>query len=244
MAGKARVGIALILIMLVVGVVSVVRKVSATNVDPVLHLRVATMLISPSGQVATAGSEEVWADWRAGSALSRSVVPGEMAQSERWYRHTGGRTQIWSLQVDGSVISDHGQSPWADVVLSRAAGGLRGLRARYSALMRGTAHMLRLGPHVVRINADGDLLPMPLPGAMMQRGTAVWLDTRSGLPLMVSRSLLPYFGGSAETEICRVDVLDEVSGSNLPRDFAGPPAPMPWDRFIDLAAPALRHVHL
>ena len=70
MASKARIGIALILIMLVVGVVSVVRKVSATNVDPVLHLRVATMLISPSGQAATAGSEGVWADWRGGTASS------------------------------------------------------------------------------------------------------------------------------------------------------------------------------
>ena len=47
-----------------------------------------------------------------------------------------------------------------------------------------------------------------------------------------------------ETEICRIDVLDEVSRRNLPRDFAGPPAPTPWDRLIGLAATALRHVHL
>jgi hypothetical protein len=175
-------------------------------------------------------------DWHARIAFSRSLVPGELTAGERWYRDVAGQPQTWSLQVDGRVLSDGGEAEGADLVLSQSTGGLAGLRARYTHLLRGH------GPHevrqpvggLVRIKAMRDLLPAPLPGAMMQRGTVVWVDTRTGLPVTVARLLLPYIGGSSETEICRVVTLAEIPRRDAPLNLAGPPMPSLWDRLLRL----------
>lgn len=233
----------LALLMIAVSVVVGRITYSATIGSHILHLRVATALVPPSGHAVGGGLEELWVDWSAGTAFSRSIVPGQTTVSERWYRRFTAHTQTWSRQVDGRIMSDSGMSPWSDLVFSQSADGIAGLRARYAVLLRqvrGTAASRSSSP-VVRRTAVYDLLPAPLPGPMMQRSTVVWLDTRTGLPVTVLRSLLPYVGGSDETEICRTEVLQEIARRDAPSVLAGPPTPSLWDRLTGLAT-RLRHV--
>ncbi len=210
---------------------------------PVLHLRIDTALAPPSGRVIGGGVEDVWVDWHAGKAFSRSLVPGELTTSDHWYRRLDDRIQTWSLQVDGQIISDGGQSPWGDVVLQRSAGGIKALRQRYAALLPRRRQRM-VGAPVVAVSTAADLFPAPLPGPMMQQGTTVWLDPRSMLPQTVIRRLLPYLGGSREIEICHVRVLNEEPNTALPPDFTGPLVTSPWSRLRALFSDALNHVHL
>lgn len=245
MIGRSRYRAALLILAVCVGG-GIAAVASPRDDDRVLHLVISTMLTPSSGRALTGGMDEIWIDWRSGVALSQSILPGETTTSVRWYRRIGGRFETLTRQVDGSIASDSGQSPWDGIVLERAAAGLSGLRTRYTALLRAIAPapLSHRGAHAILLHADRDLLPAPLPGPVMQRGTTVWLDTRTHLPTQVERALLPYLGGTDETEVCRIVALDEIPRSAAPPDLTGPPQPSPWGHLANTLIAVLRRAHL